>query len=218
MALLACLKPESPADEALRRVMGADDIPAEAHGLTSSAAAALWVGKNPAMAIRLIAGWLSTREAIWWGALCQAQLVKVNAAVGPHEVLTQVVNWVREPVEHNREVLGKPGRGDSSPIGLMAQGVVLTLDNLSPLKDHPVACPAGLAHRMTGLAVLAAASRWPGRKRADCLNHFVALGVDVADGLHLWADEAMDRHAGLRLGSVTTSGTHPSGNIWEKWQ
>ena len=218
MGLLDCLYPEAPATEALGRVLPAKEIPTDLASLNSSVAVGLLQKKNPAMAVRLIAGWLSSREALWWGALCQAQLVKVKAQVGRPELLNQVVNWIRDPGDSNREAVGLPGdNSDSSPIGLLAQAVVFTTDNLSPLKDHPVACPPGMTHRMVAVAVLGAAVCWPGKKQADCLNHFIALGLDVADGLHLWKEGALPGHPGLRAGSFSSFG-RPIGNIWEDWK
>jgi hypothetical protein len=37
--------------------------------------------EDPRHAVRVIAGWLSTREAIWWGAICQSQLMSLGEAM-----------------------------------------------------------------------------------------------------------------------------------------
>jgi hypothetical protein len=69
---------------------------------------------------------------------------------------------------------------------------------------------------MVGLSILSAASLWPGSNRKECLFHFIELGLDVAEGEHLWADGAIPPHPGLRGGGSPT-GLRSSGNIWENW-
>ena len=105
--------------------------------------------------------------------------------------------------------------GDT-PAHLLARAVSFTTDNMSPCKDQPVACPTPLAHRMVAMAALAAADLWPGPNRRECEDHFVDLGLDVSEGLHLWAKGAVALHPGLRKGADPTT-FRKTGNIWEKW-
>lgn len=216
MGVLSVLQPTAKAAEALGRVMDPRKVPAALGGLASSEAAQLLARENPRMAIRLIAAWLSTREAVWWGALCLAQVRKSNADIGSAEALRRVVAWVAAPEAPNAEALAGDAEG-LMPTALLARAVLLTRDNISPAKGHPVAPKSGMANRMTGGAILAALARWPAKSRKACLDHLVNLGLDVAECLHLWEERAITNHPGLR--SVSSRAfLSTSGNIWENWK
>lgn len=213
MAELSVLTPASPAAEALARAMAAESAEAG----DSSAAAARLSGANPRRALQLIAGWLSTRESVWWGCLCAAQILKAGVEPGPAALLAKVLAWVKDPTPANRDAVGGILDIDGdTPAHLLARAVSFTTDNLSPCKEHPVACPTNLAHRMVAMAVLACADLWPGPNRDECEAHFVDLGLDVSEGLHLWAKGALPLHPGLRKGADPTT-FRKTGNIWEKW-
>ena len=213
MAELPVLTPASPAAEALARAMA----PGAAEAGDSSAAAARLAADNPRRAMELIAGWLSTRESVWWGCLCAAQILKAGGEPGPGPLLAKVLNWVKDPSAANRDAVGAilEIEGDT-PAHLLARAISFTTDNMSPSKDQPVACPTPLAHRMVAMAALAAADLWPGPNRRECEDHFVDLGLDVSEGLHLWAKGAVALHPGLRKGADPTT-FRKTGNIWEKW-
>lgn len=217
MSQLPVLSPNASAGEALARVMDPSDIPPGVAPLSSTSAVASLLKDQPRVAVRLIAGWLSTREAIWWAALCQAQIVKVGANPGPQNKLKAIVAWVKDPEEKSwNAVARETGPADNSPVGILAQAVTLTAENISPVKEHPVTCSPGLAHRMAAVSILGALAAWPGPNRNECLHHFIELGLDVSEGKHLWAPNAMGSHPGLRPGSQPTT-PRGTGNIWEKW-
>jgi len=217
MSQLAVLAPSTPAGEALARSADKADVPPEVGGMASAAAVGTLMKNNPRMLVRLIAGWLSTREAVWWGCLCQSQLLKVHQTPGPTERLKAIVNWVKEPGDATRAAVGAPGDGDSTPVDMLASAVGFCTDNISPSKDHPVACPPGVVHKMVALSILAAANKWPGPNRKECLHHFIELGLDVAEGKHLWAEGAVPKHPGLRGNDAFSTSLRGSGNIWENW-
>ena len=215
MSLLPVLAPATPASEALARVMNAADIPESGRG--SANAVADWAESDPGLALRLIAGWLSTREAIWWSALCQAQLLKVAGNPGPVPLLSAIIGWTCEPSDKTRAAVGAPGdRGDASPVAMLAQAVAFTTDNLSPVKNHPVPCPPGVAHRMVALSVLTAVKLWPGSNGGDCRQHFIELGLDVSDGKLPWTPDLAPSHPGLRP-VIVVPPRRTDGNIWENW-
>lgn len=215
MPLLGVLEPRSRASVALERVVDAASIPPAVGGLSCHDAAALLSRDNPPMAIRLIAGWLSSREAVWWAALCLAQVSRCGADTGSRTAFARIVQWVNQPdaaaAQLDSEALG------SSPVSMLAAAVTLTRDNISPDARHPVAPRAGLAHRMAALSILSAAALWPADSRKACVNHLVQLGLDVAECLHLWRDKAIPYHPGLRSESAR-SVPPTTGNIWEKWK
>jgi hypothetical protein len=217
MSLLPVLTPAAPAREALVRSVDSKEIPPDLGAVASIGAVTHLMGDNPRLLVKLIAGWLSTREAIWWSCLCQSQLLKVKEIPGPLDRLKAVVNWVKEPTDANRDAVGKPGDGDSSPVGMLSEAVAFCTTNISPAKDHPVPCPPGVVHKMVALSILTAANQWPGPNRKECLHHFIELGLDVAEGKHLWAEGAIPKHPGLRGNETPIPGMRGSGNIWEKW-
>jgi len=127
MTFLNVLSPQIKASEAMSRVMDADRVPAAVAGLTSSDAAMVLAKNNPRMAVRLIAGWLSTRECIWWAGLCMAQLRKAGADVGAPDLLHKIVRWVTHPLPETMKPLESAGESlRSGPIGLLASGILLT--------------------------------------------------------------------------------------------
>lgn len=218
MTFLNVLSPQIKASEAMSRVMDVDRVPAAVAGLTSSDAAMVLAKNNPRMAVRLIAGWLSTRECIWWAGLCMAQLRKAGADVGAPDLLHKIVRWVTHPLPETMKPLENAGESlRSGPIGLLASGVLLTRENISPSKNHPVAPVAGLANRMAAMSILGGAGRWPADNRKACLDHMVNLGLDVAECLHQWDEKAVAAHPGLRTVSSRAFLTS-SGNIWENWK
>jgi len=216
MVVLNVLEPQAKATVALGRVMDPAEAPAQVAGLSSSDAAQLLAREDPRMAVRLIAGWLSTREAIWWGALCLAQVRKSGADIGSAEALRRVVRWVGSPDAPNTEALAADDEG-LAPAAMLARAVLLTRDNISPAKGHPVAPKPGMANRMAAAAILAALARWPAKGRKACLDHLVNLGFDVAECLHLWEERAITNHPGLRSVSARAF-LSTSGNIWENWK
>ena len=115
-------------------------------------------------------------------------------------------------------VVGVQCGGSDAFSGVTANPAVgFCTDNISPSKDHPVACPPGVVHKMVALSILAAANKWPGPNRKECLHHFIELGLDVAEGKHLWAEGAVPRHPGLRGNDAFSTSLRGSGNIWENW-
>ncbi|MFM7541558.1 MAG: DUF6931 family protein [Planctomycetota bacterium] len=216
MVILNGLDPQAKASMALGRVMDGSDVPAPIAALSSTEAAVRLAKEDPRMAIRLIAGWLSTREAVWYAALCLAQVRQAGADIGDSEALARVVKWVKSPDGPNTEALAANGR-DQSPASLLARAVLQTRDNISPAKSNPVAPKPGMANRLAAMAILGAAARWPGKNRGACVAHLVELGLDVAECLHLWEERAIANHPGLRATS-SRAFLSTSGNIWENWK
>lgn len=216
MVVLNVLDPQVKATEALGRVMDPAEVPPAIAALSSTEAAIRLAKEDPRMAIRLIAGWLSTREAIWYAALCLAQVRKSGADIGDSDALARVVKWVKAPDGPNAEALAADGN-DHSPASLLSRAVLQTRDSVSPAKSNPVAPKPGMANRFAAMAVLGAAARWPGKNRKACVAHFVELGLDVAECLHMWEERAIANHPGLRATS-SRAFLSTSGNIWENWK
>ena len=220
MSLLPCLEPSAPAQEALSRLMEPGDIPGLARGFSSWQALVALSSVEPRNSIRLIAGWLSTREAIWWGALCMAQLSKAGLMNGSDKaVLEKVVAWVKDPTDQARNAVGTPQHEVSpTPLSLLATAVALTSDNISPYSKHPIPGPSGLPHRLVAHSVLLASICWPDMDASSCLSHFIRIGLEVSDVKILWKPDALPPHPGLRQPPVLVA--RPARglkNIWEDW-
>lgn len=220
MPLLPRHEPFCPANTPLERVISKESIPATVTGLNSVQAVSMLNITNPKLSIQLIAGWLSTREAIWWAVLCQSQLLKVGKGTQHDtETVSKVTQWVLEPGDSKRESIAP--RGETTPassIGLLTSAVSLTADNLSPSKDHPVNSNPTLAHRLTAQSIITAASPWGSESPRACYLHFINIGLDITEGLNLWRSGAIPPHPGLRHTAIKNKGkSEISSNIWEKW-
>lgn len=220
MSFLPCLEPSTPAQEALGRLMEPGDIPGLARGFSSWQAMEALSSADPRNAIRLIAGWLSTREAVWWGALCMAQLSKAGLLNNPDKLLLEkVVTWVKEPTDRNRDAVGTPQHEvQATPVSLLAAATALTSNNISPDPKNPVTGPSGLPHRLVAHAVLQGSERWPGGGRESCLTHFIQIGLEVSDVKILWLPDALPPHPGLRQPPVVVKPPKGLKNIWEDWK
>ncbi len=218
MTLLATLAPHSPVAQAYGRVGDPRDLPALLGATNCANAMAGLRREQPNQAARVIAGWLSTREAIWWGALCQSQLLELEGHDQAVETLKSVVLWVREPGEPSRlAVANREKAKESASLAQLATAVTLTAESLSPYGASPVAAPMGLAHRMAALSVLAAANEWPTTGRKDCLDHFLEMGLDVSECKYPWSEVPLAPHPGLRPTIANPHGRRKLGNIWEDW-
>lgn len=215
-ALLGVLGPRSRASAALGRVVDPASIPANIGGLSCHDAVALLARDDQRMAIRLLAGWLSTRESIWWASLCLAQALKWGADIGPPAALTRVAQWVSLQDPAIATELAALGQGQK-PAHILATAVSLTRDNMSPDTKHPVPPRPGLAHRMAALAINIASDGLPASCRKECDHHLIELGLDVAECMHLWVERAIPYHPGLRSESARAI-LSTSGNIWENWK
>ena len=218
MTLLATLAPHSPVAQAYGRVGDPQDLPALLGATNCSRALENLRREQPSQAARVIAGWLSTREAIWWGALCQSQLLELAGHDQAVETLKSVVLWVRDPGESSRLSIANRNKGnESASLAQLATAVTLTADSLSPYGASPIATPMGLAHRMAALSVLAAANEWPTTGRKDCLDHFLDIGLDVSECKYPWSQAPLAPHPGLRPQMAKAPGKRKLGNIWEEW-
>jgi len=218
MSLLPALAPHSPVALAYGRLGDVRDLPPALCAMESDKALGLIIRENPRRATRVIAGWLSTREAIWWAALCQTQLQEIPEKQPEPEILKAVIDWVRQPGEMTRvpfnDAQMRPG---SVSLGYLVNAITLTRDSLSPIDKTPVACPTGLAHRMVALSVLATVDAWPEPGRPACLAHFLELGLDVSECKLSWQPPGADKHPGLRPALQPRNGRRTLGNIWENW-
>ncbi len=220
MPLLPRFEAFCPASKALERVISNESIPAMVIGLNSVQAVSMLNITNPTLSIQLIAGWLSTREAIWWAVICNSQILKVRKGKQTDsESIRKIAAWVNEPADKTREAVIPLGEMVSpNPIGLLTASVSLTAENISPNKSNPVICNPTLAHRLAAQSIISAAGLWGTESPHTCYLHFINIGLDITESLHLWAPGAIPPHPGLRHTAIKNKDKHEiTGNIWEKW-
>ena len=218
MSLLPVLAPHSPVALAYGRLGDVRDLTPALCAIESAKAIGVMNKENPRKAARVIAGWLSTREAVWWAALCQSQLMEIPGIQPETEILKAVIEWVRQPGEATRAPFNNQQMKPASvSLGHLVAAVTLTRDSLSPVEKSPVPCPAGLAHRMVALSVLAGAELWPSSNRPPCLAHFLELGLDVSEGKLHWTGSGQAVRHGLRPLPQASMGHKRLHNIWENW-
>lgn len=217
MPLLPTLSPNSPTREAFER-MGepAPGLPS-LDGLDCLAAVGFLETKHPRQLLRLIAGWLSTRETIWWGALCITQDPSHRSGPFPKGALKAIADWVLDPTENNTALAGKASSlGGEGPANLLCQAITLTNHNLSPMAKESVTCPPGLSHKLVAHAILSTLDSWPGSNKNACYSVFVELGLDITEGKSFWEKRPEGTRPGLRpLETETPRKT--GGKIWENW-
>jgi len=167
-------------------------------------------------AVKFIAGWLPPREALWFATLGVWQVARLQPGTAQREIIDQVVAYVTEPSQGAWSAFGSLTQAakDSSPTGLLIQAAILTGDNICPYPKKTIRPKPGLAGKAAANALVAAASKWPGKDRNACLDSFIALGLEIAEGKHLWAPNPDQKYPGLRTAS-RDSMFGKTRNIWE---
>jgi hypothetical protein len=213
--MLPCLTPSTPASEAFLRVTEEASIPPLVQGLSSWQAADILAQSDGRNAARLIAGWLSTRESIWWGSLCLAQLAKADLlTASDRQILTLIKDWVENPSDALASMIFNGSEPlSANPISLLSVAVASSGGSL-PAGNQRVPGPVALSHKLVAHSVLQSADSWPANKDA-CLNHFIAVGMRVADQSVLWKKDALPAHPGLSRPVVEKPVVKALKNIWE---
>lgn len=169
-------------------------------------------------AIKFLAAWLPPRESIWFGCLGVWQVYRLLGQPGAREILDKITDYIKQPTEEKLAGLGvqKELRKDRSTMGMLAQAVIYSGNNISPYPKKPVKPKPSLVGITVANALIAAASKWPGKDRNACLDQYIEMGLDIAEGKHLWAPNPGQNYPGLREGSKTTSIFEKPRNIWDK--
>lgn len=177
---------------------------------------ALQARKLRADAVKFIAAWLPPRDSLWFATLGVWQVYRLQPGPGHRELIDKVVAYVTEPTRAACAGFGPLGAAakDTSPLGLLIQAAILTGDNICPYPKKVITPEPELAGKAAANALVAAASRWPGKDRNACLDSFIVLGLDLAEGKHLWAPNPDQKYPGLRVATRETMFGKPR-NIWE---
>jgi len=177
-------------------------------------------------AVRFIAAWLPPRESVWYGILGVWQSYRLLHQPGVKEVLEKLAHYVIDPTQAGLDVLGSPRElmHDSSTTGQLMQAALYTGNNISSHRGKTIKPKPALVGRMVGLALVSAAGKWPGKDQNECLDQFISMGLDIAEGKDSYAEKTKQKLPGLReeADEKVFFGTAPGGrvssNIWENWK
>jgi len=141
-------------------------------------------------AIIFLAFALPGREAVWWAVLCAREVAGPEPPERDAAALQAAVAWVRDPNEANRRAAGAASRGAGfgSPTGAVAEAAFLSGGSVGP-PDGPEVPPRESATASTvARAVTLAAFHEPAGHETERYPTFLARGVEVATGAHLWME------------------------------
>lgn len=169
-------------------------------------------------AIRFVAAWLPPRESIWFGCLGVWQVYRLLNQPGARELLDKIVEYIKQPTEERLVLLGSQNeiRKDRSIMGLLAQAAIYSGNNISPYAPKPIKPDPSLVGITVANALILASNKWPGKDRNACLDQFIEMGLDIAEGKYLWAPNPGQNYPGLREGAKTISMFEKPRNIWDK--
>ncbi len=169
-------------------------------------------------AIKFLAAWLPPRESIWFGCLGVWQVYRLLGQPGARELLDKITEYIKQPTGEKLAALGdqKEIRKDRSTMGMLAQAVVYSGDNISPYPKKPLKPKPSLVGITVANALISAATKWPGKDRNACLDQYIGMGLDIAEGKHLWAPNPAQNYPGLREETKPLSMFEKPRNIWDK--
>jgi hypothetical protein len=168
-------------------------------------------------AIKFIAAWLPPRDALWFGCLGVWQVDRLSAQPGFKGMGSMVVNYITAPTLEGLSNFGNPKDATraNSPLGLLCQAVIYSGNNLCPYPKKIIKPDASLVGKTVANALILAATKWPGKDRNACLEQFIDMGLDIAEGKHLWGPNPGQNYPGLRQATNTGQMFGKTRNIWE---
>lgn len=140
-------------------------------------------------AICFLAQALPKRLAVWWGCECTWFMARPDP---PEPVLTALqaaVRWALDPTEANRRAAEGPGEADNAetPAGCLALAALWSGGSMLAAEYPVVPPPADLTGRLVAGAIQLAAVEREAPQFREHYRQFLALGLELARGLPLWA-------------------------------
>lgn len=139
-------------------------------------------------ALRFLACGLQLRRAIWWGCLCVRHAAGQSLPPEQESTLKAAAAWCREPTEARRKA-AEEGLG-TNPLatapGCLGWAVAVTGRRVPFPGMPPMAAQPELAPRAIAGALFHAAALVPENRAGPIQPEFVALGLHVLEGRHLW--------------------------------
>lgn|GEM_PF-430821 len=139
-------------------------------------------------ALKVLPILLPNRVAIWWGCLCVWDAQQSKTDKTRQSALEAIVHWVQLPSETHRRTCEHFGRvlGVSTSPGALAMAVFWSGGSITAPDQPYVPAPAGLAAKVVGAAVQAAAMERDPVHYHDHFRQYLAIGLEVAAGRVLW--------------------------------
>jgi hypothetical protein len=139
-------------------------------------------------AVRFLAQALPNREAVWWACQCVRQASGANPPSKVTAALQAAEKWVTDPSEDNRRAAMPAAEAAdmNTPAGCAALAAFWSGGSLVP-PNLPAVPPAEhlTGHGVAGAVLLAAIVTEPD-KAAEKYRNYLALGIDVANGVNKW--------------------------------
>jgi len=134
-------------------------------------------------ASRVLAYVLAGRGAIWWGCLCVQRVGVAPLPSSEEAALKAAARWCVAPDEAHRQAAERLVNSAAldTPAGCLAWGVSVTEPRVVFPGTPPVPAQPELLPKAVSAAVQLAAVNMP-EARAE----FVALGVGILQGRHMW--------------------------------
>lgn len=139
-------------------------------------------------AMHFLSGWLSRRQALWWGCLCVWLVHRPEWTPLRENALRAVVQWVQDPSEaHRRQAETAAGpEGARTPVGALALAAFWSEGSMTPAGLPEVLPPPNLSATTVAEAVLLAAALADPAHKAVLCRQFVSLGLEVVHGQIPW--------------------------------
>lgn len=140
----------------------------------------------PEDGLRLLPHLLPRREAIWWGCLCAWEMTRQHEQSSCREALKAACCWVSDPSEANRRAAQVPADAGNLTTASSCLAAAVCWSEIG-------AADAG-ARLVVAAVLLAAVERAPLHYAEHC-RRFLAMGLQVANGLHGWDERTHTREA-----------------------
>ena len=141
-------------------------------------------------ATRFLAHALAKREAVWWACLCIEQMLGPEPAPAAAAAVKAARSWVIDPSDENRRAAFPAAEAAKvgSPAGCAAMAAFLSGGSLAPPNLTAVPPADHLTADMVACSLALATVIKEPEKASEKYTSFLKLGLEVAEGQHLWAE------------------------------
>lgn len=140
-------------------------------------------------ALRFQAHVLTKREAVWWAILCLRSVCDPTGSPKQAAALKTAIRWVFDPSEKNRQAAGAAGTAATfnTASGCIAMSAFWSGGSVLPPNEKVTPPDPLLTANTVSGALTVAAAEGPLLQFKETLKHYLALGISITKGQHLWA-------------------------------